>query len=342
MEANLGGDATFQTGTWTFVADELGLARTILHHGQAAFTISGGTENVSGATLQANPETIHKPSQGYIHFNVPTGRYNLPNSSAPVALTGDGFTPGEMVSFWLEPANGGCASLTEHQANVFQLVMPGIITLFLDEDFNTPIYNGLGAQYFTTVKANESGQAVAEAYFTMLACEGSWHFVARGNTSHRGADTFVTVIGNSIETNALLTAAPDSVPAMFGTVSFHGEGFGANEQVSCWLTTPQGSTLGYPSDTFFTGTFDQVTYRDQFLHADEKGNLEFQIVTGNEYAQWTTTEIVNGQITIEDVTVMRPRASEGALGVYAMTCRGETSGNAAIARFNVTGGMIDP
>lgn len=342
FDAVVNGDATFQVGTWTFVADELGPARTIMHHGQVEFKITGGAESVSGAALQADPATIHKPAQGYAHFNVPEGQFNFPNSSEPVTLTGTGFEAGEMVSFWLEPANGGCASLTEHQSNVFQLVSPGIITLFLDEDFNTPIYNGLGAQYFTTVKADESGQARADAYFTMLACEGMWHFVARGNTSHRGAETWVTVIGNSVTVNASLTADRATVPAMFGTVSFHGEGFAPQEQLSCWLTSPHGSTLGFPSDTFFTGTFSEVTYRDHVIHADANGSFNFQLVTGNEFAQWTVTEIVNGQITVNDETVMRPRASEGALGEYAMTCRGITSQNSGIARFTVTGGMIDP
>ena len=78
------------------------------------------------------------------------------------------------------------------------------------------------------------------------------------------------------------------------------------------------------------------------IHADANGSFNFQLVTGNEFAQWTVTEIVNGQITVNDETVMRPRASEGALGEYAMTCRGITSQNSGIARFTVTGGMIDP
>jgi hypothetical protein len=342
QESLYGTAAALQTGTWSFVAEELGLAKAVLHRGETTFTVTGGTEGVSGATLWSDPSTIHKPEQAYDHINIGIGTINLLAYSEPVTVWGTGFMPGEMVSFWLEPAGGGCPSMTDHEAIDAGIIQPGVAALYIREEINIPIYDGLGSQEFATVKAASDGSATVDVYFTSLACEGAWRFVARGNSSWYGAETWVTVIGNAVATNAWLTADPGSVTAMFDTVSFSGWGFGANEHVSCWLTTPQGRTLGYPNDYIVTYSIPGEYIRNQQIESDAGGNIGFSLVTGSVYDHLNATLSVGGITDNIDVTFTDPAASEGALGEYAMSCRGDSSGNAAIARFTVTGGFVDP
>lgn len=329
--------STLQTGTWTFVAEELAPGRTIKQRGQVSFTITGRAESVSGAMLDANPTLIHKPRQGYTHTqNPPFTESNL-SFSEPVTLSGAGFAPHEMVTFWLEPANGGCASMTRHLAFV-----KGSASSALEQEINLPLYDGLGAQFFVDAKADANGVVSAQAYFTILACEGAWRFVARGNASGRGAQTWVTVIGNAVSTNAFLTADPPTVAAMFDTVHFRGWGFGVNEHLTCWLKTPQGQNLAYPDEFPSTYADGNKYLLNRAFKTDAQGEAAFSLTTGSVYSRIVTTT-TNGGTAVKTIeTLHAPLASEGALGEYAMTCRGDVSGSTAIARFLVTGGFVDP
>lgn len=334
--------ATLQVGTWHFVAEETGLAKTVLHRGETTFTITGGTESVSGAELEASPTTIHKPAQAYDRFTFPSFTLSALAFSEPVKLEGKGFEPNEMVTFWLEPAGGGCATMTRHQSADAGEILPGVAAIYVHQDINSPIYDGYGAQEFAGRKANAAGEVEAEIAFTSIACEGQWRMVARGNASHHGAQTWVTVTGNAVTTNAVLEATPSSASAMFATIQFNGSGFGSGEHVSCWLTTPQGQTLGYP-DELFMSYFSPTKYvRKTELFADARGDVNFSFVSGNVYDHTSVTYTVGGIAQNDTHTEYAPMNSEGALGEYAMSCRGDTTGNTAIARFTLTGGIVDP
>lgn len=337
-----GNVASLMSGTWTFVAEELGLAKTVLHRGEVKFTITGGTEGVSGAQLSPTPATLHKPTVAYEHLKIGPGTLNTLAFSEPATISGSGFQAGEVVTFWVEPAGGGCASMTAHQSIEAGVIQPSVAALYIRQDFSYPIYDGLGAQLFANVQADAGGFAAVNVYLTSAACEGAWRFVARGNSSGNGAETWLTVIGNAIDTNAWLTADPGTVTAMFDTVHFSGYGFGASEHISCWLTTPQGQTLGYPHEYIFTYSMPGEYVRNQVIASDAGGNIAFSLTTGSAYLRNDETLTVGGVSQSLDGTTFTPRASEGALGEYAMSCRGDVTGNTAIARFNVTGGFVDP
>ncbi|MBI4671489.1 MAG: hypothetical protein HY741_07465 [Chloroflexi bacterium] len=175
--------------------------------------------------------------------------------------------------------------------------------------FNIPVINGLSTEILGNVKTDASGSFAAGFWFNPVACEGKYRLVARGNSSGWGDETWVTVTGHTVTETAWLAADKDVVAAMMDTVSFTGWGFGANESISCWLRAPQNQVL---SVTDFTT-----------VKSDSSGAFSFSILTGSVFpgfAFW----------------------SEGALGVYAMTCRGNASGATAIAEFTVTGGTFDP
>ncbi len=337
---------TLATGTWGFVAEETGLAKAVIHRGETTFTITGGTEGVSGASLSADPMTINKPIQGTDHIYFSPFTLNFLNVSDPVTLSGSGFAPYEMVSFWVEPAGGGCPSSTVHYKWKLGIIITGVGGVYANYEENDPIFDSYGAQAFGTVKADASGNAAISAFFTSLACEGAWHFVARGNASGWGADTHVTVIGNVVETTASLSASPGSASAMFDRIWFSGSGFAPNEHVSCWLTSPRGQTLGFPIDEFFTLNIPPPPVgfysKNQSIFAGPDGSVSFDMVTGSVYIKGDLTLVIGGVSDSATFDVHLPIQSEGALGEWAMTCRGDTSGANAIARFTLTGGFVDP
>lgn len=341
QESNFG-ESSLQTGTWHFVAEQLGPAHTVVHRGETTFTVTGGTEGVSGASLTANPGTIHKPEQGYAHAFEMGVTYNFYNYSDPVTISGGGFTPGEMVTFWAEPPGGGCPSFTSHNNVAAGVVVPGLVARYLTEVFNYPLYDGIGSSALGSVRAGAGGSVSLDVFFNMTACEGMWHFAARGNTSGAGGETFITVIGNEISTNAWLSADPETVTALFGTVTFSGSGFGADERLSCWLTSPQGRTLGFPDDWFGAYSTPGAFLRNRNIMTDAGGNVSFSLVTGSLYVNVSQTLTSGGTTDQLNTTYSDPVASEGALGVYAMTCRGDTSDATAIANFTLTGGFVDP
>lgn len=176
--------------------------------------------------------------------------------------------------------------------------------------FNTPGFRGYSTVIRGDIKADASGNWSYFDGWAYTACEGTYRIVARGNSSGWGGYTWVTVTGNAVSTNAWMTASPDRVAALFDWVYFSGWGFAPNQAISCWLTTPK----------------NQLTVVDQWwqlpVKSDASGAFTFPIYTGNLFPGL-------------------PLTSEGALGVYAMTCR-DGSGNTAIAQFTVTGGIYDP
>jgi hypothetical protein len=263
-------------GNWTVVADQKGLANSIIAHAEAVFRVTGGTEGVSGAKVWTDPTSIHP------------GQF--------VTVYGSGFAANEVVSSWVEFPNGDCSSFTFH-----------------DFYYNGPGIQGLSSEVLFDAKADGSGSFAFSFYFYSLACEGRYRVVARGNSSGLGGETTLTLQGNAItlSTTASLTASPNVVAATMDWVYFTGSGFGANSPVSCWIRTPHG----------------QVTAVDQLWQpptkSDASGNFSFSIYTGSFVPQFIV-------------------ASEGALGTYTMTCKGETTGAIATADFRVTGGTFTP
>lgn len=336
------GNTSLGTGTWHFVAEQLGLAHTVIYHGETTFTITGGTEGVSGATLSADPTLIHKPEAGIGRFTNGAITFNTFNTSDPSELTASGMLPGEVVSFWVEPPRGSCSTNTAHYDVKYGQVVPGVGGIYIHTIHNSAIYDGFGSTEFDNVPADKNGNAATKALFFPNACEGPWHFVARGNSSHRGGDTWVTLVGNSINTTADLSANPGTVNAMFGHITFSGSGFAPMEHLSCWITSPQGQVTGFPYP--ITAEFSQPTQfqRTNQILADASGSVSFNLVTGSVYDKTDITINDNTGSTQGSFTTTEALASEGALGAWAMSCRGDTSGATAIARYTVTGSVIDP
>lgn len=338
---------TLATGTWGFVAEELAPGHSVLHRGETTFRITGGTEGVSGAWMSASPSTINKPEKAYTKFNFPPFGILSENFTEPVTLSGSGFAPNEVVTVWVEPPHGGCPSLTVHENWKEGLVLYGVLAIRQEWEYSTPIYDSYGSQLFGSVKADAGGNASGSVYFTALACEGEWHFVARGNTSGWGADTIVTVIGNPVATDAWLSADRSSVTGIFDTINFSGSGFGANETVSCWLTSPRGQTIGFPAPEFFTfnlvvpGVGEQYL-KDNPVRSDAGGNIGFSLTTGSVLINATQHATVGGVGFDASLHQAFPIQSEGALGEWAMSCRGDVSGATAITHFTVVGGFVDP
>jgi hypothetical protein len=348
QSSNLG-NLTLATGTWGFVAEELGVGPgAVLHRGETWFTITGGTEGVSGASLSASPSTINKPEVAYSSFAIPPFNIAFQNFSGAVVLSGSGFAPYEIVTVWVEPPQGGCPSLTSHEKWKDGLVLYGLIAIREEWEFNTPLYDSYGSQFFGNLKADSGGNISGTAFFSALACEGEWHFVARGNTSGWGSETLVTVIGNPVMTNAWLYSDKSSVMGLFDTINFWGSGYGAKETVSCWLTSPRGQAIGYPIPELITlhqtvpGVGEQY-FVDNQIRADEAGNIAFDLDTGSVLLKATQTITVVGLGNLTDELHQAfPIQSEGALGEWAMSCRGDLTGATAITRFKVTGGFVDP
>jgi hypothetical protein len=221
------------------------------------------------------------------------GRFNLTGGTEGVSgatlrnvdgtIMGSGFAPGEIVTVWFDYPKGDCS------ATWFE--GPGLSTV-LYADYKTDAAGAFSFVFdpFGVVKTS---------------CMGTYHIVARGNTSHRGGDTYWSSLNHPVTESAGLVASPSRVLSFRGFISFSGSGFAPSETVTCWETSPQGAVL--PSDDH---------------KANGAGEFSFGFMTGADY----------GSVT----------PSEGALGDWAMTCRGNSSGRNAIARFIVFGGLVDP
>ncbi len=237
--------------------------------GVVHFTVTGGAEDVAGAVLTADGKVV----------------------------TGSGFAPFEPVSVWYEFPNGDCSSKTHNYV----------------DGLNSWVYIGDSTVAFGTLKANAAGE-IGFTFFPVgegfdYPCIGSYRVVARGVNSGLGAQTFVVFEGESVAETASLVANTSVVNAFGGVITFSGAGFGANELINCWLTTPQGAV-------------DAVGGFGGQPRADAGGNVGLSLVMGGNtgFFAW----------------------SEGALGEWALTCQGLSSGGLGIARFTVEGNAIDP
>lgn len=241
------GDFVFSLGEWAMTvktASAIGIGR---------FTVTGGTEGVSGATLANVDGTI----------------------------VGSGFAPFEFVTVWIDYPNGDCSA-------------------------NWLAGPGLSSRGYGTFKTDGSGGfAFVFAPDEIWDCSGTYHLVARGNTSGLGAETYWTSPNHPQTESATLVASPDKVLGILGFISFAGSGYAPLEFVTCWETTPQGAVL--PLET---------------NKANGSGEISFGFHTG--------------------ANIMGVIPSEGALGEWAATCRGNSSGRIGIARFTVIGGLVDP
>ena len=196
-------------------------------------------------------------------------------------IVGTGFAPFEVVTVWFDYPNGDCSA-------------------------NWWAGPGASSVTYGNFKTDASGSfSFVFRISPVWDCAGTYHIVARGNTSQLGGETYWTT-ANSVETEtAVLVASPSAVFALGGFISFSGSGYAPFDGVNCWETTPQGGVLPVAN-----------------VKADAAGDFVFGFHTGANYG------------------VVVP--SEGALGEWAMTCRGGTSGALGIARFSVFGGIVDP
>lgn len=271
---------TLASGTWTLVVEEIGPGLAVIHRGETSFRIMGGTEGVSGASL------VITPSQGE-------------KGVTRAVMYGSGFLPGESVTIWAENPKGDCSSYTIHT--------------FL----NFTIERGVGAGIVNTRKADGAGNMSYPVLTDNFEfCEGTYHFVARGNTSGRGGDAFYTLVGSRVTESARLTVSPTAAEAFGAVLTFSGTGYGSAEHVTCWLTTPEGqvSVIQSIGDGFG-------------IKAGASGGFAFPLLTGGQ---------------VDPFQIGNVLGSEGALGEWAMTCRGDSSGLTGIARFRLTGGTVDP
>lgn len=284
---------SFQLGTYKVVVQQLGLAKSIVAVGTVEITFTGEGGNVSGASLTSS-----------------LSKYDITSDS--IILTGSGFAPGEIVTLWIQrPAL--CSSFTIHYVDGKN----GAI-------FDTyPIFDGIGTYQVDDIKADSSGGFVTQRFFGLDACEGTWRYAARGNTSGLGATTEIVLTGPSVTTNASLIPSKNSVGAFNDTIQFAASGFGANEILNCWTTSPDGRavTFGQP------GSFDSIK-----MGADGAGVIS--LTTGSIIASKGFPPFPPGFV--------EPIMSEGSLGVWKMTCTGLASKATAIASYTVFGYELNP
>jgi hypothetical protein len=294
---------------------------------------------------------VYKPEDAIIHekfdlvmLPVQVHGINAFVNTSSTVLSGNGFAPGEIVSFWVDPPNGGCSNWTEHSAIEGVVDIPPGVNIDALIVENSPV-SEWGVQRLGDAKAGADGSVAFNVYFDMSDCEGEYHLVARGNTSGWGADTYVTLIGNAVTADAWLTASPGAVSGLFDHIWFYGTGFAPGEHVSCWLTSPQGQTMSLPAFSGFNGNISAPgvfqSIHDRQVFADAGGNFAFDIVTGTFYASLHGAYDLGG-LDLSNKTLKQPYQSEGAIGEYAASCRGDTSGSIGIARFWVTGNELTP
>lgn len=279
---------SFSLGTYTIVVQELGLAKEIKIVGKVDIKNSGAGGHVSGAYLTASPSPLDRTSES-------------------VTLTGWGFTPGEIVTLWIQtPAV--CSSFTGHYVDGKN----GSIL------FNFPVFDDISTQGFADAKADSSGAFSLSFSFNPVACEGTWRLAGRGNTSGLGAYADIVVTGPHVSTNAWLIPSKDSVGALFDTIEFYAYGFGANETLNCWTTSPEGRAVPYG----IPFSFDKIS-------VGPDGSGVFALTTGSYYLSEGHPFAPGG--------VQIPIMSEGSLGVWKMSCNGLASGTTAIAEYTVHG-----
>lgn len=160
-----------------------------------------------------------------------------------------------------------------------------------------------------SAKTNSAGEFAYDIFGnTPYFCAGDWSVSARSPGSGVAGAAVFRVVGHPIEVGgATLTAYPTSAISRGGVIQFQGSGFDANEVVICWYTRPEGTVREFP-----------VHY------ADSSGGLDLVLATGF------------------DDEILGMHYSEGSLGNYVMTCKGQASGDIATAEFLLYGGITDP
>lgn len=260
-------------------------------------TISFDTRHNFGFVIWANSLGQYaitvkgKSAIGIARFSLGGGTEGVKGATLAVAdpsiptFVGTGFAPEEIVSVWFEYPNADCSGN-------WGFGLPG-----------NWFYYGESTESYGNFKADSAGN-IAFVFFKPHsdACFGTYHLVARGNTSHLGAEVWWSTPNHPTTTNATLVAHPSSVLSLGGHITFTGSGYAPNSGFTCWETSPQGAVLDDGGDK-----------------TDSAGNLSLGFRTGDGAQDH----------------------SEGALGQWSETCR-DVAGNIGITRFWVYGGIVDP
>lgn len=236
--------------------------------------------------------------------------YNIETDQ--VVLNGWGFLPGEIVTLWIQkPAL--CSSFTRHYVDgkngaTFE---------------NVPEFDGQGTYQVDDIKADSGGAFTTERFFGQETCLGTWRYAARGNTSGWGASVEIALTGPSVSTNAWLTPSKNSVGAFNDTIEFWASGFSPNESLTCWTTSPDGRVVRFGSG----GSFAEIK-------VGSDGSGSFVLTTGSH--------IISRDDPLFVGSTVDPLMSEGSLGVWHMTCRGNSGGATAITEYTVYGYETSP
>lgn len=275
-------------GKYTIVAQQLGPAKQVMYSDQVEIENVGDGDHLSGAYLSASQDV-----------------YNLTSDS--IILNGWGFLPGEIVTLWIQkPAL--CSSYTSHYTDgkngaTFE---------------NVPNFESAGTYQVDDIQANSSGAFSTFRILSVGACLGTWRYAARGNTSGWGAYVDITLTGPAVATNAWLVPSKEMVGAFNDSIDFWASGFGSNEILNCWTTSPDGRATQFGS----SGSVEQIK-----MGAGGSGVIH--LTTGSH--------IVSPDDPFYFGATVNPVMSEGSLGEWKLTCRGIASGTTAIAAYTVYG-----
>lgn len=284
---------SYTLGTYSIVVQELGLADSIKYIGKVEIKNIGDGDNVSGAYLVSNVNSIDRSSQA-------------------VTLTGWGFAPGEVVSFWMQRPPL-CGSFTVHYVD------GGNGTSFE----NIPVEDEVGTFGIGDITADANGGFVVTLGFDAADCEGTYRVAARGNSSDWGAYAEFIVTGPAVSTNAWLVPSKDRVGAFNDTIEFYAYGFGSNEILNCYTTSPDGRAISYGIPNSLSAIK---------MGADGTGVIS--LTTGSY--------IVSPDNPFAMGNTIDPLMSEGSIGLWKLTCKGLASGTTAIAEYTVYGYALTP
>lgn len=276
-----------QLGTYTLVIQQLGLAKSIVTFGKVEIRNVGNGDHVAGAFLSADKTLVD-------------------SSQDSMTLTGSGFLPGEVISLWGQRPPL-CSSFTAHYVD-------GKNGAIFD---NIAIQDDYSAYALFDIKADSSGAFSFTGFFGSDSCAGTYRFAVRGNTSSLGAYVDVMVTGHAVSTNAWLVPSKDSVGALFDTIEFYASGFGANEILNCWTTSPDGRALPYGLPFSFSA-----------IQVGADGSGVISLSTGSYWTSKDHPFFAPGKL---------PVMSEGSVGIWNLTCKGGATGATAIAAYTVHG-----
>ncbi len=264
-----GGAAGFadQIGSWTWVVHELAPGGGVAAEGHAQVQISSQSANYAGAVLVVSP-----------------------TAGTTFNFAGTGFAPFETANIWVT-LPGDCSG----RANV-----EGASA---DEPFFQGFYDGFSGP--NSVKADSSGNIAFSLVFASNACRGFYTVTARALGSGVGGTVSFEVTGNSVSTNALLSATPNSVTAIAPFLTLLGSGYPPSTKVNCWTTRPDGRV-------FQVGT----------ASVDSSGNFALSVHASGFDSLW-------------------PFASEEP-GVWYATCAPPNGSFVATTSFMVTSLTSDP